>query len=460
MATAAPERAQAGRLKRYFKTYRTLDVYPVGPYRWGLLLLTLSAQMIGLYDLSFGGLLPLFISSLHFSAKDFSYFLIFAVVLSGLAAAVGGPLADRHGRVMIIDLCLGGIIILTFCNLLMTDFWSFVIVRGFLNLVSGLMAGAVSGLIRDMSPRLGRGTAFGLYSCGAGIAHWLWTFVPGVTLPYLHTWQSQIWIMGILATLLYIPVLLYLKDLSPSLRLTIIESESSVGMTAHEAVRRSPEVPRTARMAFGALLGRWDIWVLALGSAGLLALTITMQTFGPLMYVQAFKFTPANAAKITSYFFLAHVLMFLPSGYLSDVLRMRKAVIFPVSGLMLVVLVWWISGFAQPISPVSLGIISLTLGALTSAAAVPWYALYSEFVEDISPALQATGWSFFHLIFRSSFAIIGLAQPYVAQDYGWSTWMWIVAMMLFLYLISLLMVRGYWRQAVATTVASPVPAQA
>ena len=213
-------------------------------------------------------------------------------------------------------------------------------------------------------------------------------------------------------------------------------------------------------MAFGVLLGRRDIWVLALGSAGMLALTITMQTFGPLMYVQAFKFTPAKAARIASYFFLAHVLTFLPCGYFSDLVRMRKAIIFPVSALMLAVMIWWINGFTQPISSVSLGIISLTLGALTSAAAVPWYALYSEFVEDISPALQATGWSFFHLIFRSSFAIIGLAQPYVAQDYGWSTWMWIVTIMLFLYLISLLMVRGYWRQASAATVASAVPAHA
>ena len=81
-----------------FRRIARLNAYPTGSYRWGLLLLTLSAQMIGLYDLSFGGLLPLFISSLHFSAKHFSYFLIFAVVLSGVAAAAGGPLADRHGR--------------------------------------------------------------------------------------------------------------------------------------------------------------------------------------------------------------------------------------------------------------------------------------------------------------------------------------------------------------------------
>ena len=37
----------------------------------------------------------------------------------------GGPLADRHGRVVVIDLCLGVMILLTFANLLMTGFWAF-----------------------------------------------------------------------------------------------------------------------------------------------------------------------------------------------------------------------------------------------------------------------------------------------------------------------------------------------
>ena len=62
-----------------------------------------------------------------------------------------GRVADRHGRVVVIDVCLVIIVILTFCNLLMTDFWSFVIVRSLMNIVAGLMWGALGGLTRDMS---------------------------------------------------------------------------------------------------------------------------------------------------------------------------------------------------------------------------------------------------------------------------------------------------------------------
>jgi MFS family permease len=459
MTTASAKRGLIDRLIKHFQAKRTLDVYPTGAYRWVLLLLTFASAMIALSDLSFAGLLPLFMSTLHFTAKDFSHYLIFAVLISGIAAMVGGPIADRHGRVLMIDLCLGAIILLIFCNLLMTGFWSFLVVRGLMNVISGLMAGAIHGITRDMSPRLGRGAAFGVASCGSAAAYLVWTFVPGITLPYFHTWQSQIWIIGVFVALVYIPVVLWLKDLSPALRFTIVESEASAASAVRRAVDRQ-QTPQTAGAAFDILLRRWDVWALVLGSVGVLSITITMQTFGPLMYVQTFKYTPAQASKIASYFFLTHLLAFVPFGYLSDVLRMRKTVIFPMTGLLVGVLVWWICTFSHPLSPIGLGILNLALGALSSAAVMPWYAFYSEYLENISPALQATGWAFFHLIFRTGFAVIGLAQPYVAQHFGWASWMWIVVVALLFYLLSLLLVRGYWRPATVTTGVIPVPARA
>ena len=55
--------------------------------------------------------------------------------------------------------------------LLMTGFWSFVVIRGSMNLVAGLMWGALGGLTRDMSPRVSRGAAFGLLTVGAVEKH-------------------------------------------------------------------------------------------------------------------------------------------------------------------------------------------------------------------------------------------------------------------------------------------------
>jgi MFS family permease len=266
MTTAPAKSGLIDRLIQFIHVRRTLDVYPTGAYRWGLLILTFASAMIALSDLSFAGLLPLFMSTLHFSAKDFSHYLIFAVLISGVAAMVGGPIADRRGRVLMIDLCLGGIILLIFCNLLMTGFWSFLVVRGLMNVISGLMAGAIQGITRDMSPRLGRGAAFGVASCGSAAAYLVWTFVPGITLPYFHTWQSQIWIIGVFLSLVYIPVVLWLKDLSPGLRLTIVESEESAAAAVRRPLARPQQTPQTARAAFGVLLRRWEVWALVLGS--------------------------------------------------------------------------------------------------------------------------------------------------------------------------------------------------
>src|SRR6202158_2533601 len=225
MATAAV--SEAGGLKGYLATHRTLETYPVGAHRWAMLMLTVLATIVSFYEFQFAPLFPLWIPTLHFSLENFTVFLLFAVLLSGGSAMIGGPLADRHGRIIVIDVCLAIIIVLTFANLLMTGFWSFVIIRGAMNLTAGLMWGALGGLTRDMSPRVSRGAAFGLLTLGAVGCQWLWNQVPAWTLPIFHTWQSQIVIMGIVAIALYIPVLLCLKDLSPKLRLVVMESEST-----------------------------------------------------------------------------------------------------------------------------------------------------------------------------------------------------------------------------------------
>jgi MFS family permease len=201
---------EIGGIKGYFAAHRTLDVYPTGFRRWWMLLLTVMATIISFYEFGFSALLPLWLPTLHFTPEQFGWFLTGAVFLSGFSAMYGGPLADRHGRVVVIDACLAAMIILTFCNLLMTGFWSFVIVRGLMNLVAGLSWGALGGLTRDMSPRVSRGAAFGLLTLGAVACLWLWNEVPAWTLPFFHTWQSQIVIMGTVAVALYIVVLLCL----------------------------------------------------------------------------------------------------------------------------------------------------------------------------------------------------------------------------------------------------------
>jgi MFS family permease len=441
----------------FFAKHRTLDTYPTGAYRWALLVLTLVATLLIYYDLGFAGILPLWMASLHFTAKQFGVFLTCAVVLSGTAGLIGGPLADRHGRVVVIDACLVAQLILSFANLLMTGFWSFVLVRGLMFLVAGVGLPATSGLIRDFTPRLGRATGYAMVGIGSVASQWMWTFVPGITLSHFHTWQSQIWIMSFFGIALFIPSVLWLKDLHPSIRNRIIESESSA--MAVQASREAVAVaPKSARTAFAELLSGWQIWAIVVGSAFMITVPITIQTYGPLIFVQAFKYTPAEASKMASYFFLLQTLAFLPGGLLSDYLRIRKAMSLVMTVLMASLVAWWATTFAHPLSPLGLGIVCGLLGMLWDFSYVPWAAFYSEYLEDVAPALQATGWSFFHAMFRFWLAAAGMLQPVVAQHYGWSAWIWIVAMVLVIYIFSLLVVPGYWGRSTAMARARPAVA--
>ena len=476
---ASAPQAQSGGLKGYFAEHRVLDSYPTGWRRWWMLLLTVFATIVSFYEFGVSSMLPLWLPSLHFTMGQFSWFLTCVVFLSGFSAMAGGPLADRHGRVVVIDICLAILLVLTFANLLMTGFWSFVLVRGAMNLVAGLMWGALGGLTRDMSPRVSRGAAFGLLTVGAVTCQWLWNYIPAVTLPIFGTWQSQIVIMGIIGIVLYIPVLLWLKDLAPKLRLMVMDSESTG--EAFESGDLPHEEPGSAMAVFGQLLGKWEVWVLVVGVVGFLTVAITIQTFGPLMFEQAFGYDHATADRLTSNFWLLNLVMLVPAGLFSDWLGVRKPVTIVLVFVTLGVLVWWERNFYPPLSAGALGWVTFFLGGVTAAAFIPWCALYSEYVEDISAALQATGWSFFQLIYRTWIAFsaplltgltahIALAEAVShhlvkpdarAWSIGWGTWLDVMIGGTSLFLLSMLVVRGYWRPASSSSaVTQGAPAHA
>jgi MFS family permease len=378
-------------------------------------------------------------------------------VLSGIAGLFSGPLADRHGRVVVIYACLFGQVVLTFANLLMTNFLTFAIVRGLMFIMAGLALPALIGQIRDLTPRVGRASGYGFAGLGAPAANWIWTFVPGVTLSHSGNWKSEIWIMSIFGVALFLPIVLWMKDLSVSLRLSIFETESSAASMRSEVKNNSTRVPATVNAAFAALLRRWDVWVLVVGAVLALSVPITMQTFGPLMFVQVYKYTPAEASKMASYFFLAQTIFYFPAGYLSDSLRMRKVPAFVLSALLAGMTAWWAANFYHGFSPSGLAIVNILFGGLFQLAFVPWLAFYSEYLEDIDPALQATGWSFYLSMFRLWLAAAGFLQPIIAQHYGWAAWIWLVALTIVIFMISLVIVPGYWRRP-TSAVLNPAPA--
>ncbi|MFZ0889007.1 MAG: MFS transporter [Candidatus Binataceae bacterium] len=416
-----------------FIAARTLQTYPVGAYRWLMLGLTVLATILASYEFQLAPLLPILLPFLHMSHLGYGYFITFIVLVSGVSAFVGGPLADRYGRVVLIDICLGAVTILTFSNVLITGVVSFVLIRTAMGIVGGLMAGAGAALVRDMSPRLSRATAFGLFTIGPVGASFLANAIAGATLPVFHTWQSQIWIMGALGVLMYIPILLWLKDLSPELRLQVFRSEIAAMQAEGRRIPSAAEIPASAREAFAALLEHAEVWLLVIGATANLTLYFAIQAFGPLMFTEAYHYSPAVAARMNANFWFTNLAVLIVTGMVSDRLESRKPIAI-IGGILSAALMWlWAGTFGHQISPTTVRAIATVLGCVLAVGYVPWAAQFSETLEDVSPALQATGWAFFGLIARGWVAISAPLSLFVAIHYGWGAWVRVAMIGMILY---------------------------
>jgi hypothetical protein len=232
---------------------------------------------------------------------------------------------------------------------------------------------------------------------------------------------------------------------------------------------------------FRQLLGKWEVWLMVVGVVAFLTVAITIQTFGPTMFEQAFGYDHATADRLAANFWLLNLIMLVPAGIFSDWMGVRKPITLVLSFVVLAVLVWWARNFYPPLSANALSGVTLVLGGVAAAAFIPWCALYSEYVEDLSPALQATGWSFFQLIYRTWVAfsaplLTGLTAHIAmseamsrhllkpdarAWSIGWATWMDVMIAGAVLFVISLFALRGYWHPATSSqTTGHGAPAHA
>jgi MFS family permease len=432
-----------------FTAARTLHEYPHGSHRWSLLLLTVVATILASYEFQLAPILPILLPFLHLSQVGYGYFITFAVLVSGISAFFGGPLADRYGRVALIDLCLGVTVVLVFCNLLIVNITTFVLIRTLMSVVAGLMAGAGAALMRDMSPRVDRALAFGLLTIGPVGANFLANKIAALTLPIYHTWQSQIWITAFLGLVMFVPIVMWLRDLSADLRLQIFRTEVAA-LEARGVSLRSADLPSSSRDAYARLLKHPEIWLQVIGITANLTLYFAITAFGPLMFTQAFKYSPAEAAAMNSNFWLCNLAVLVVTGFVSDRLQIRKPIAIIGAALSIALLVWWVPSFTSGGLPRGeMAIVAAVLGGFLAIGYVPWAAHFSETLEEVSPALQATGWALFGLAVR---VWAGMSAPltlWVAKHYGWQAWIKVSIAGLAIYILVLLITRGIQPEATA-----------
>ena len=136
-----------------------------------------------------------------------------------------------------------------------------------------------------------------------------------------------------------------------------------------------------------------------------LALYIAIQVFGPLMFTESFHYTPGEAAAMNSWFWGGNVVALIFVGMISDGLQMRKPISILGAILTCILLAWWIPTFGEALPRGLMQDRRDDARICLAILSVPWAAQYSEALEEISPAIQATGWAFYGLATRAWLAI-------------------------------------------------------
>src|SRR3984957_4831560 len=98
--------------------------------------------------------------------------------------------------------------------------------------------------------------------------------------------------------------------------------------------------------------------------------------------------------------------------------------------------------FGHELPRATMAMVASLMGCFLAIAYVPWAAQFSETLEDVSPALQATGWAFFGLAARAWIAISAPLSLYVAVHYGWGQWVKVALGGMVIYIVAMAFSRG------------------
>lgn len=397
---------------------RQIVKYPVGWLRIGLLVLVIIANIVANYEGELAPVVPILLPYLHLTLTHYGYIIAGCAIVSAVVAIISGPYIDKIGRTFFV--VFGTIVtsLVVFAMCLVHNTGEFILMRVIMAIILGVSIPATTGLIRDFTPRVGRALGFGLWTFGPVGANYLAAYVAGATLPiFNNSWRSQFIIMGGFCLVVSVIVAFFIRDLSPGLRAQVIHDHTSV-TNANQSAQMDDGAIAPPKLVYGA----FHIWALAVGIVLFLLLYFFTQAFGPVYLVTVFKFTPAVASSLASYFWLGNLVALIVVGMISDKLQLRKVFSFiGVIGL-LIFMYFWIHLIGHQVTAGRMMMYTTIQGVLLGIGFGPWMALFSENLEDIHPTLQATGWGLWGLVTNVLVAVAASITFPIALKYGFGTW--------------------------------------
>ncbi|HEX7733527.1 MAG TPA: MFS transporter [Ktedonobacteraceae bacterium] len=428
--------------------HRYLEHYPTNGRRiWYLALAVIATIMVYYESYVLPSVAPLVLASFKLDVPTYTRILLVSNLI-GAISAIFGSLSDRIGRsnLIVYGLLITGLgtIIMSLINVL----WLFFIMIGVLGFIEGIILVATPALVRDFSPRFGRALAMGFWTVGPVGGSVLATTVASQTLTPTGTWQSQYVIAGIVGVVIFALCFLFLRELSPGLRDQIMNTIRE--KEAVESRAESIDVEKAVEHPWRQMLNP-RLMISAFGISVFLLIYYAAVGFFPLYLNSIFGFSVAEANRLVSVFWLVNVAAAIIIGFVSDRTLVRKPYMLAGSLTTVVVTILFIGRIGIPTSG-GLMIVFLSLFGITMAVGyVTWMAAYTETIEDINPALVATGMAVEGFILRMIVVLSTLAFSFVvtnkADGSQWASWWWVCTVGAAVFIPTIFVVSGYWRPA-------------
>ena len=428
--------------------HRYLEHYPSNGQRiWYLALAVIATIMLYYESYVLPSVAPLVLRSFSLPVSTYIGILLVSNVIGALSA-IFGSLSDRIGRSNLIVYGLLvtalGTVGISFANSLGV-FFVLIVVLGF---IEGIILVATPALVRDFSPRFGRALAMGFWTVGPVGGSVLATVIASQTLPTYGTWQSQYIIAGVVGVVIFLLCFLFLRELSPGLRDQVMNSLQEKELIESRAA--TIDVKKAIEHPWRQMLHP-RLMVSALGISLYLLIYYAAVGFFPLYLSSIFKFTVAQANGLVSVFWTVNVIAAIVIGFVSDRTLVRKPYMLIGCLATIVVTFLFISRIGVPTSAALMTVFLSLFGISLAVGYVTWLAAYTETVEDINPALVATGLAVQGFILRAVVVLSTLAFSFVVRNQfdgsQWATWWWVCIAGLVVFLPTIFVASGYWSPA-------------
>lgn len=389
--------------------------------------------------------LPLVLHAFHLSLVGYSLFAVIAILLSTPVALLGS-LSDRFGRANLIIFGLFACSLIMLGVALTTSLSFFLALIGIFICLEAILYVVAPALVRDFSPRLRRATAMGFWLIGPIGGLILATGTSSLILTRFDAWQYPYTFAGALGLLVFLLCFLGLRELSAPLRNQVMVSAQEKD---HIEAQARLAVPAPSMRGAWQQVLRLPILLVAIGYPLYQFMVITVTTFFPLYLSSSAGFPLAQADVMLSVFWVVYGGTALLVGFISDLTIVRKPyILLGCIGTMIATLLL-VTNTGHPISSLLIIIVLCLLGISNGSSSVSWMAGFTEMVEQMNPALVATGLAVLGFFQRFFTVVTFLALPQVISrpGWGWTTWWEICLVGMLLFFPTIFLMGGYWNPA-------------